>query len=241
MATVPNEILSYHVSIDRWLTGNVGCILHVFSYNIGINASSLSLVAFTVERYVAICHPMKAHTGCTVRRAKKVILIVWIFTICYCTPWLFLTGVTPLGLRSNPQAVQCNFLLPREKYLYIYLADMFLFYVVPLSVSCYLYICIARVLLSRGVSTTRDRASGAIHLEMRSGSSTKTQVSLISVISFPSPDFFGPVRRPAAVANLVKKRKNGSRTNRCSQVKCGTRDIAETLPGNRLYPVCDSN
>lgn len=108
MATVPNEIMGYHVLADFWQTGYYGCIIHVFSYNIGINASSLSLVAFTVERYVAICYPMKAHTGCTIKRAKKVILVSRFSCIAGCITscisyiplifWFCFTPFSPLFL-----------------------------------------------------------------------------------------------------------------------------------------------
>ena len=62
----------------------------VFQY-LGIDASALSLTAFTVERYIAICHPIKSKTICTLSRAKKIIMTCWIFAIIYCSPWFFLT------------------------------------------------------------------------------------------------------------------------------------------------------
>lgn len=61
-----------------------------FQY-LGIDASALSLTAFTVERYIAICHPIKSKSICTISRAKKIILTCWIFAIVYCSPWFFLT------------------------------------------------------------------------------------------------------------------------------------------------------
>ncbi|XP_056643266.1 uncharacterized protein LOC130449461 isoform X3 [Diorhabda sublineata] len=38
-------------------------------------------VSFTVERYIAVCHPVKGKAICTERRAKSVIVIVYIFCI----------------------------------------------------------------------------------------------------------------------------------------------------------------
>ena len=58
-----------------------------------MNASALSLTAFTVERYIAICHPMKAQYICTLSRAKKIILCCWVFAVCYSSPWLVLTQI----------------------------------------------------------------------------------------------------------------------------------------------------
>ena len=43
-----------------WLWGSTGCSLMVYAQFLAMNASALSLTAFTIERYIAICHPMKA-------------------------------------------------------------------------------------------------------------------------------------------------------------------------------------
>ncbi|KAJ8922265.1 hypothetical protein NQ315_004203 [Exocentrus adspersus] len=47
-------------------------------------ASSTSIwltVSFTVERYIAVCHPIKGKVFCTERRAKSIIVIVYMFCI----------------------------------------------------------------------------------------------------------------------------------------------------------------
>ena len=54
------EVLSYHILGDMWLWGSAGCSLMVYAQFLAMNASALSLTAFTIERYIAICHPMKA-------------------------------------------------------------------------------------------------------------------------------------------------------------------------------------
>ena len=76
LSSVPQEVLSYHilgralgdrvtvvqddVAGDKWVWGRLGCSLMVYCQFLAMNASALSLTAFTVERYIAICHPMKA-------------------------------------------------------------------------------------------------------------------------------------------------------------------------------------
>ena len=57
------EVLSYHLLGNRWVWGGVGCSLMVYCQFVAMNVSSLSLLAFTVERYIAICHPMKAQVN----------------------------------------------------------------------------------------------------------------------------------------------------------------------------------
>ncbi|KAF6739881.1 Thyrotropin-releasing hormone receptor [Oryzias melastigma] len=57
----------------QWVYGYAGCLGITYFQYLGINASSCSITAFTVERYIAICHPIKAQFLCTLSRAKKII------------------------------------------------------------------------------------------------------------------------------------------------------------------------
>ncbi|KAH9527680.1 hypothetical protein DERF_001687 [Dermatophagoides farinae] len=158
LASVPNEIISYYLLGDRWIWGPFGCALFIFLQYLGINASSLSIAAFTVERYIAICHPMLAHKLCTVRRAKRIIMYVWMFATTYCAPWLFLTKTERINyLWINKEIYTCKFKLNREFYKGYYLTDIVLFYILPLLISCILYALIARILYHSNdmiVSTT---------------------------------------------------------------------------------------
>jgi len=152
LSSVPNEILSYFIVGNEWVWGRLGCALFVFVQNLGINVSSLSLTAFTVERYIAICHPMKAQSVCTVQRAKKIIAGVWAFATCYTVPWLGLTKTEPLEYIGLEPLERCVFKLSRQEYLGYYLADLIVFYLVPLMLSCVLYGLIARVLFTSHIN-----------------------------------------------------------------------------------------
>ncbi|KAM4614534.1 thyrotropin-releasing hormone receptor-like [Discoglossus pictus] len=125
-----------------WIYGHAGCLGITYFQYLGINVSSCSITAFTVERYIAICHPMRAQTVCTVSRAKRIIAIVWIFTSIYCMLWFFLVDI---HVNKNQQ-VECGYKVSRNLYLPIYLADFAIFYVTPLFVATILYGLIGRIL-----------------------------------------------------------------------------------------------
>jgi len=57
-ATLPT-LVEYQMLVDEYVWGSIGCSLMVFAQYLGINVSSLSITALTVERFIAICHPMK--------------------------------------------------------------------------------------------------------------------------------------------------------------------------------------
>uniref|UniRef100_A0A3P9Q491 Thyrotropin-releasing hormone receptor n=1 Tax=Poecilia reticulata TaxID=8081 RepID=A0A3P9Q491_POERE len=135
-----------------WIYGNAGCLGITYLQYLGINVSSCSITAFTVERYIAICHPIRAQTVCTVSRAKRIITGVWIFTCVYCMLWFFLVDI-------QDGHVQCGYRVKRELYLPIYLIDFAIFYVIPLLLAIVLYGLIARVLYLSPLQSHTDTSA----------------------------------------------------------------------------------
>lgn len=129
----------------QWVFGYAGCLGITYFQYLGINASSCSITAFTVERYIAICHPIKAQFLCTLSRAKKIILLVWTLTSAYCVLWLFLSDVKKLAY-DNVVLLSCGYKVSRSHYLPIYFTDFAVFYVLPLTLATILYGLIARIL-----------------------------------------------------------------------------------------------
>src|SRR6218665_2503603 len=59
-----------------WLFGQPYCLFKTFLTEMTSSASILTILAFTVERYMAICHPMKAQTMSNLNRSVKVIVAI---------------------------------------------------------------------------------------------------------------------------------------------------------------------
>lgn len=128
-----------------WVFGHYGCLSITYFQYLGINASSCSITAFTIERYIAICHPIKAQFLCTLSRAKKIILFVWLFTSLYCVMWFYLSDIQEL-VYDNITIITCGYRIPRRFYLPVYFFDFGVFFVLPLLLSAILYGLIARIL-----------------------------------------------------------------------------------------------
>ncbi|XP_067904902.1 thyrotropin-releasing hormone receptor-like [Heterodontus francisci] len=149
--------------VASWVYGYVGCLCITYLQYLGINASSCSITAFTIERYIAICHPIKAQFICTVSRAKKIIAFVWAFTSVYCVMWFFLLDIKQIQHANGIQVV-CDYKVSRNHYLPIYFLDFTIFYVIPLFVATVLYGLIARILFLNPIpSTPQDTANNSIH------------------------------------------------------------------------------
>lgn len=99
-------------------------------------------------RYIAICHPIRAQTMCTVSRAKRITALVWAGTAIYCLLWFFLVDIN-VGPRQH---LECGYKVSRNLYLPIYLLDFALFFVTPLLVATVLYGLIGKVLFIGPVS-----------------------------------------------------------------------------------------
>uniref|UniRef100_A0A8C0J572 Thyrotropin-releasing hormone receptor n=1 Tax=Chelonoidis abingdonii TaxID=106734 RepID=A0A8C0J572_CHEAB len=131
--------------VASWVYGYAGCLCITYLQYLGINISACSITAFTVERYIAICHSIKAQLLCTVARAKRIIACVWLFTSLYCMMWFFLVDTTQATFSDGAQ-VSCGYRVSRNLYLPIYFLDFTIFYVIPLGLATVLYGLIARIL-----------------------------------------------------------------------------------------------
>lgn len=163
-----------------WIYGYTGCLCITYLQYLGINVSSCSIMAFTVERYIAICHSIKAQLICTVSRAKRIIAGVWVSTSLYCIMWFFLVD-TEETVYTNGVVVTCGYRVSRSLYMPIYFLDFTLFYVIPLTVATVLYGLIARILfMSPLPSHLSDREGGGSVHQGHYGSTKKANRGAVS-------------------------------------------------------------
>lgn len=139
--------------VASWVYGYVGCLCITYLQYLGINISACSITAFTVERYIAICHSIKAQLLCTVARAKRIIACVWLFTSLYCLMWFFLVDTTQVIFADGAQVI-CGYRVSRNLYMPIYFLDFTIFYVIPLGLATVLYGLIARILFMNPLPAT---------------------------------------------------------------------------------------
>uniref|UniRef100_A0A1I8H2D1 Thyrotropin-releasing hormone receptor n=1 Tax=Macrostomum lignano TaxID=282301 RepID=A0A1I8H2D1_9PLAT len=141
-------LVELNVVRDNWLLlGVPGCKLNVYLTYVAVKTSAFAITAFSIERYVAICRPMRAHALCTVRRAKRIICAIWLCGLAYNSPWLYLATLVPVR-RLNDTVSACGHRLNRTDpgYAALYVGDLLLSYLAPLVLLSVLYTAVARVL-----------------------------------------------------------------------------------------------
>ena len=140
-------------------------LFHVYSL-------SCSILAFTIERFIAITRPMLAQKVCTMGRAKKVIYCVWLVSFLYCAPWLGLTKV--VRDKEQPDLETCDFRISKEQYVYFFMTDLVLFYFVPLLISAFVYTKIAWIVRSRSYKAGLTKNGRDVALEQSSSGLNRT-------------------------------------------------------------------
>ncbi|XP_067251705.1 thyrotropin-releasing hormone receptor [Chanodichthys erythropterus] len=199
--------------VASWIYGYAGCVCITYLQYLGINVSSCSITAFTIERYIAICHSIKAQFICTVSRAKKIIACVWLFTSLYCIMWFFLVD-TNETVYANGVVVRCGYRVSRNLYMPIYFLDFTLFYVVPLVVALVLYGLIARILFQDplpmnlseqrfSVHQGRRQSSVKVSCKTNSATSRKQVTKMLAVVVVLFTLLWMPYRTLVVVNSLM--------------------------------------
>lgn len=84
------------------------CQLFQFLTALFIFLSVWFVVAFTVERFIAVMYPLKRQTMCTIKRAKLVLSVLSIFGVVFCSPVLVFSSVV---WNDNKNMYQCDLLI----------------------------------------------------------------------------------------------------------------------------------
>ena len=76
-----------------WVLGDVVCDLKTVLTETFINTSILTIVAFSGERYLAICHPLSTYAQKSAKKTRRTILLIWIISFLAAAPWAWFTKV----------------------------------------------------------------------------------------------------------------------------------------------------
>ncbi|KAG7254355.1 hypothetical protein CRUP_028003 [Coryphaenoides rupestris] len=76
-----------------WRFGDALCKLFQFVSESCTYSTILSITALSVERYVAICFPLRAKALVTKRRVRGLILLLWVVSLCSAGPVFLMVGV----------------------------------------------------------------------------------------------------------------------------------------------------
>ncbi|XP_073505398.1 neuromedin-U receptor 2 isoform X1 [Phyllobates terribilis] len=165
-----------------FLFGPWGCYFKTILFETVCFASILSVTTVSVERYVAIMHPFQAKLKSTRRRALRILITLWIFSILFSIPNTSTHGIELQNFPNGsliPDSATCTVIQPMWIYNCIIQVTSLLFFVLPMGVISVLY-CLMGIKLRGDHSLGADKMSVNIQRPSRK-SVTKMLFVLVTV------------------------------------------------------------
>ncbi|XP_056636567.1 orexin/Hypocretin receptor type 1-like isoform X1 [Diorhabda sublineata] len=141
---------------STWWFGTALCKIVLYMQSLSVTVSVLTLTFISIDRWYAICHPLKFKS--TTGRAKTAIGIIWIIAMaCELPEPLYLTAV-PYH-ETYLYLTQCEPTWSTETDLVFFLIKMIFFYFIPLVFMSVAYLHIIRVLWKSGKLPYQQRVA----------------------------------------------------------------------------------
>ncbi|CAH1245547.1 GHSR [Branchiostoma lanceolatum] len=159
-----------------WVLGPVACRVLYYLKETFTYASILHITAFTIERYLAICHPFTAKRVIRKSRVKKLIVAIWGGAFVITIPVLFIFGLEQR--RGDAGPVQACTVLEDSKLsglLLVATASSTVFFFGPVVLMSVMYSLIARHLRTR----TAQACSSSLRVREKS---TQQVVKMLGVV-----------------------------------------------------------
>ncbi|XP_074650134.1 FMRFamide receptor-like [Tubulanus polymorphus] len=126
-------------------------------------------VSFTVERFIAVCHPLRAASMCTIRRARIVIFGVSLSSVLYNLPRWFEYKLTP---KWQPERTNFgNNPIFTNTYYMIYLPIM-----------CIIPLCVLSVVNIFLIRAVRESSHQRADMNVRQSRENNVTIMLVSVV-----------------------------------------------------------
>lgn len=123
-------------------------------------ATVLTITGFTIERYIAICHPIRGQRTCSQSRAVKCIFSIWIVACLCALPYPIHTRVfyfvtDPWDGKPVPDSLLCNIPFQwQERMTYVFQISTFVFFVLPMCVITVMYALIGIKLRRKEIASS---------------------------------------------------------------------------------------
>lgn len=161
--------------------GEAQCIAIGLASETSANATVLTITAFTVERYIAICRPFMSHTMSKLSRAVRFIIAIWVFALCTAVPQAVQFGIVSyVENGQNMSACTVKGLGVQE----VFVISSFVFFVVPMSMITILYALIGIKLRTSRVlhpvkKLSMDSNDKSNHPQYRNGASQRRVIRML--------------------------------------------------------------
>ncbi|XP_037378050.1 neuromedin-U receptor 1 [Talpa occidentalis] len=178
-----------------FLLGASGCYFRTLLFETVCLASVLNVTALSVERYVAVVHPLQARSLVTRAHVRRVLGAIWGLAVLCSLPNTSLHGIKQLEVPCwgvVPDSAICTVVRPLVLYKLVVQITALLFFCLPMATISVLYLLIGlqlrreRELLLRQEPRARARASDTRKLQQlqNQGHTQVTKMLFVLVVVF---------------------------------------------------------
>ncbi|XP_036029547.1 LOW QUALITY PROTEIN: neuromedin-U receptor 1-like [Onychomys torridus] len=125
--------------------GASGCYFRTLLFETVCLASVLNVTALSVERYVAVVHPLQAKSVMTRAHVRRMLGAIWVLALLFSLPNTSLHGLKQLYVPCRglvPDSAVCTLVRPRVFYNLVIQTTTLLFFCLPMVVISVLYLLI---------------------------------------------------------------------------------------------------
>ncbi|KAL6259211.1 hypothetical protein P5V15_009131, partial [Pogonomyrmex californicus] len=177
---LPNE-LSVFWQQYPWTLGVGLCKIRAYVSEMSSYVSVLTIVVFSLERYLAICHPLHLYAMSGLKRPIRFILGVWLLALIFALPFAAYTTVNyieypPRSGRHSEESAMCAMLLPNMPNFPLYELSCLIFFLVPMFSIAVLYVRMGLRIQNNGLGHSVE---GSVHGETRQAQSRKAIIRML--------------------------------------------------------------
>ncbi|XP_069968119.1 neuropeptides capa receptor isoform X2 [Bactrocera oleae] len=180
---LPAEIFLYWHQYP-YLFGLPFCKIRAFISEASTYVSVLTIVAFSMERFLAICHPLHLTAMSGFKRAVRIIAALWILSLLGAIPFGLLTDIQylnyPLTETTIPESAFCSMSHYPDEFPLFEISFCF-FFVIPMLLIIILY---GKMGAQIRFSTTLQLGvqKGSMHRESRHQQSRKAVIRMLAAV-----------------------------------------------------------
>lgn len=186
---LPFEILLFWHQYP-WLFGLPFCKFRALIAEACSYVSVLTIVAFSMERFLAICYPLHSYAMSGLKRVVRLIAIIWLFSLISATPFaifrkIFYIRYPPKGGDELPESSLCATLaIPAG----LYELSTVVFFAIPMIIIIVLYIFMAIEIRSRSKHSANKQLG--IHPNSINVKQTKSRRAIVKMLAVVVVTFF---------------------------------------------------